>query len=230
MRKFLQFLAAGVFVFLTAAPLATIATAPPVSAATNKCETNILGIPPWYRGLTDPTKDCSIVAPDPANLSGFIWRIVLNVIQIALVIIAYISAFFIIYGGFLFLTSAGNASQVEKGRKSVFNAVIGLAISLSAVAVTNFIFEIVGAAPSTTGEVPQLTGEQILTNALNLTYFILGSLAVVMIIWSGISYITAAGDSGKIARAKNSLVFAIVGLIIVIAAFAITGFVIGRFG
>ena len=227
MKKILNFIFAGVFILLVASPIATVALPKSVAAA-GSCETSLLGIPPWYRGMTND--DCSIKNPnDLGGLSAFIWRIALNVIQIALVLIAYISAFFILYGGFLFMTGGSNPSQVEKGRKSIFNAVIGLAISLSAVAITNFVFEIVGAAPSTTGEVAQLTGEQILTNALNMVYFIAGTIAVVMIIFSGISYITSSGDSGKVTKAKNTLTYSIVGLIIVLVAFAITSFVIGRF-
>jgi hypothetical protein len=174
--------------------------------------------------------DCSIKNPnDMGGISAFIWRIVLNVIQIALVLIAYIAGFFILYGGFLYMTANGNADQVKKGTKSIFNAVIGLVISLSAIAITNFIFDLVGSAPSASGEVVQLTGEQILANALNLVYFIAGVIAVVMIIFGGISYVTSAGDAGKVTKAKNTLVYSIAGLVIVLVAFAITSFVIGRF-
>ncbi len=227
MKKFLNIVFAGVFTLMVAAPIAAVATPTPVAAAA-QCEANLLGIPPWYRGMTND--DCSIKNPNElGGLSAFIWRIVLNVIQIGLVLIAYIAGFFILYGGFLFMTGGGNPSQVEKGRKSIFNAVIGLVISLSAIAITNFIFEIVGSAPSADGEVVQLTGEQILGNALNLVYFLAGTIAVVMIIFSGLSYITSSGDSGKLTKAKGTLTYAVVGLIIVLVAFAITSFVIGRF-
>lgn len=227
MKRFLNIVFAGVFTLMVASPIAAVIAPVNVSAASN-CETSLLGIPPWYRGMTND--DCSIKNPnDMGGISAFIWRIVLNVIQIALVLIAYIAGFFILYGGFLYMTANGNADQVKKGTKSIFNAVIGLVISLSAIAITNFIFDLVGSAPSASGEVVQLTGEQILANALNLVYFIAGVIAVVMIIFGGISYVTSAGDSGKVTKAKNTLVYSIAGLVIVLVAFAITSFVIGRF-
>lgn len=227
MKKIATYLLAGIFILFTAAPLAVTAAPQNVSAGAN-CETNILGIPPWYRGLTNA--DCSITTPTNSDdLSGFIWRIVLNIIQIALVIIAYIAAFFIIYGGFLFMTGGQNPSQIEKARKSIFNAVIGLVISLASVAVTNFIFEIVGSAPSASGEIVQLTGDQLLKNGLNMVYFIAGLVAVVMIIFAGIRYTTSSGDPGAVTKAKNMLTYSIVGLIIILVAFIITSFVIGRF-
>ena len=126
------------------------------------------------------------------------------------------------------MTGGGNPAQVEKGRKSILNAVIGLAISVSAVALTNFIFGIAVSSGTTANGFPELSGEQLLQNALNMVYFIAGTIAVVMVIWGGFSYVTSTGDSGKVTKAKNTLVYAIVGLIIVLVAFAITGFVIGR--
>ena len=62
----------------------------------------------------------------------------------------------------------------------------------------------------------------------NILIWVVGIVAVIMIVWSGFKYITAAGDSGKIASAKSSLIYAIVGLIIAILAYAIVNFVMER--
>lgn len=223
MKKYLTIILGAIFIFFAAAPVMTVLSPQNVAAGPD-CETALLGIPPWYRGLT--TDDCSIKGPASSDdLSSFIWRIVLNIIQIALVLIAYIAVFFILYGGFLFITGGSNPSQTEKARKSILNAVIGLALSLSAIAITNFIFGLIGSV----GEIPEMSGEEILANGLNMAYFIAGVVTVVMIIWGGISYTISSGDSSKITKAKNTLVYAIVGLIIVLLAFTITNFVLGRF-
>ncbi len=62
-------------------------------------------------------------------------------------------------------------------------------------------------------------GSQPLNNALvgilRVLSFIAGFAAIVMIIISGLKYITAGGDSSKISSAKSTLVYAIVGLVIV---------------
>lgn len=68
-----------------------------------------------------------------------------------------------------------------------------------------------------------------LTPILNLVYTVTGLVAVVAIIIGGILYVTSDGDSGKLQRAKNSIVYSIVGLIFVILAAAITNFVLGAF-
>ncbi len=138
MKKLLQSIILGFgFIAFVAAPIAVVATPQPVAAA---CESRFLGIPPWFRGLTDA--DCSIQAPESGEggLSKFIWTIVLNIIEIALVLIGYIAVFFILFGGFQYLTGGGSATQTEKARKTILNAVIGLAIALGAVGITNLIF------------------------------------------------------------------------------------------
>jgi type IV secretory pathway VirB2 component (pilin) len=55
-----------------------------------------------------------------------------------------------------------------------------------------------------------------------------GIVAVIMIIISGIKYITSGGDSTKITSAKNTLIYAIVGLVIVVLSQFIVHFVVNR--
>jgi hypothetical protein len=134
------------FAVLIAAPVMTVVATPTTFAADASCEVKILGIPPWYRGLSskDSTGQCSIESPDGAHLSSFIWHIALNVIEIGLYIVGYIAVFFILYGGFQFLTGGSNPGQIEKARKTILNAIIGLVISISAVVIVNLIFGIIG--------------------------------------------------------------------------------------
>ncbi|OJU88128.1 hypothetical protein BGO17_04125 [Candidatus Saccharibacteria bacterium 49-20] len=82
---------------------------------------------------------------------------------------------------------------------------------------------------TTTVNIPTGTGDDLLANGLNLMYFLAGTVAVIVIIIGGIMYATSAGDAGRITKAKNLLTYSIVGLIIVLVAFVVTAFVIGRF-
>lgn len=63
---------------------------------------------------------------------------------------------------------------------------------------------------------------------VNILSVLAGTLAVIMIILAGMKYITAAGDSSKITSAKNTLVYAIIGIVIVVLAQFIVQFVIGK--
>ncbi|MEK7599542.1 MAG: pilin [Patescibacteria group bacterium] len=59
---------------------------------------------------------------------------------------------------------------------------------------------------------------------------IVGAVSVIMIIYGGFRYITSGGDSGRVGNAKNTLIYAIVGLIIVALAQVIVHFVINTAG
>jgi ABC-type Fe3+ transport system permease subunit len=64
---------------------------------------------------------------------------------------------------------------------------------------------------------------------VNVLLFVLGAIAVVMIIIGGIRYTTSNGESAQITSAKNTILYAVVGLVVAILAYAIVNFVIGAF-
>jgi hypothetical protein len=66
-------------------------------------------------------------------------QLIANVTNILFFVLGAGSVIAIIVGGIMFATSAGNADQAKKGREAVIYAVIGIVISLSALAITSFI-------------------------------------------------------------------------------------------
>ncbi len=77
--------------------------------------------------------------------------------------------------------------------------------------------------------IPTISAEQVVQNALNIMYMLMGIIAVIVIIVAGIMYSTSGGDSGRVSKAKNMILYAVIGIVVIIAAFAITNFVIGAF-
>lgn len=71
-----------------------------------------------------------------------------------------------------------------------------------------------------------LTLSGIATSAVNIFSWVVGIVAVIMIIVGGFKYITSGGSSEKIGSAKNTLIYAIIGLIIVALAQFIVHYVI----
>lgn len=70
------------------------------------------------------------------------------------------------------------------------------------------------------------TAPNLIKTIVNTLLFLVGALAVIMIIWSGITYVTSTGDSGKVTRAKNTLLYSVVGLIVAFLAYAIVNWVL----
>lgn len=69
----------------------------------------------------------------------------------------------------------------------------------------------------------------IIITVVNVLLYVVGVLSVLMIIVGGIMYAVSAGDSGTVTRAKNTLLYAIVGLAVAFFAYAIVNWVIDRF-
>ena len=61
---------------------------------------------------------------------------------------------------------------------------------------------------------------------INMIIFAVGLIAVVMVIIGGIQYSTSQGDSGKVKKAKDTIMYGIIGLVVAILAFAIVNFVL----
>jgi len=69
----------------------------------------------------------------------------------------------------------------------------------------------------------------IFTTITNVMLFVVGAISVIMIVIGGLRYVVSGGNSTNITTAKNTILYAIVGLIIAIMAYAIINFVIGSF-
>ena len=91
--------------------------------------------------------DPSGYLPGATNLPTTDLRtLVLNIINILLGILGIIFLLLVLYGGFLWMTAAGNDDQAAKGRKIIGNGIVGLIIIFVAFALTTFIFNILSEA------------------------------------------------------------------------------------
>ena len=79
----------------------------------------------------------------------------------------------------------------------------------------------------TPDENEELALQNTVKNVLEVVYLWIGIIAVVFIVIGGIKYMTSAGDTNKVQSAKNTITYSVVGLVVVLAAFAITEFFIG---
>ena len=63
---------------------------------------------------------------------------------------------------------------------------------------------------------------------INAIIGVLGVIAVLVIILGGVQYMTSAGDAGKVKKAKDTILYGVIGLIICIFAAAIVNFIIAK--
>jgi hypothetical protein len=62
---------------------------------------------------------------------------------------------------------------------------------------------------------------------INIIFLIAGILAVVFLLWSGIQYITAGGNADRVKAARQGIINAVIGIVILFAAFFIVRFAVG---
>ncbi len=70
--------------------------------------------------------------------------------------------------------------------------------------------------------------DNVFKTLVNILLFVVGALAVIVIIISGIRYTTAGGNASNVSAAKNTLLYAIVGLVVAICAWVIVNFVVEK--
>lgn len=63
----------------------------------------------------------------------------------------------------------------------------------------------------------------------NVLLFLIGAISVIMLIVGGIRYVVSGGDSTAVQNAKNTILYAIVGVVVAILAYAVVNFVISSF-
>jgi hypothetical protein len=82
-----------------------------------------------------------------------------------------------------------------------------------------------GCTPSSSGK----NLVDVITDVINIFSWIVGAVSVIMIIYGGFRYITSAGNDANVTSAKNTILYAIIGLVIVALAQVIVRFVMTQF-
>lgn len=142
-----------------------------------------------------------------------------SILSSAQKIIVTIALVFIVIGAFFILTSAGVPDMVERGKKAITMAVVGLAIGIAAPSILKELTGILGWGTTTDQTVNKaLTISQIAVNVLNFLLGIAGILSLIMLVIGGIVYLTSAGDEDRIASGKKIFTYSLIGVVIIFSA------------
>ncbi len=88
----------------------------------------------------------------------------------------------------------------------------------------------INVAPNDIG-IPQVPlDNSALANALSAVFMLLGGMAVLFMLVGAVRYITSAGDPKNIKTAKDTILYALVGLVISMSAFTVVQFTLGKLG
>lgn len=181
-----------------------------------------LGMTNWDCGVTDMKSE--------KDLTANIAKIASNILTDISVIASYLIIGYVMYGGYLYMFSSGDPGKVAAAKKTLTNAFIGLAIAMSAFVIFSSI-RIALIGNSDLSECNPTTGSgcvkasTMVTNLIHWVARISGAVAVIFVVVGGAGYITASGDPSKIQKAKTTILYALIGLVIVALTEIITAFV-----
>lgn len=80
-----------------------------------------------------------------------------------------------------------------------------------------------------TGQSGSRSLEQSINDVTNVLLFVIGAIAVIVIIYGGIKFVTSDGDASKIKGARETILYAVVGIVIALIAYAIVRWVVRAF-
>ncbi len=129
-------------------------------------------------------------------------------------LIGGILAIVILVSAIQIITSAGAPDRIKSAKERITQAAISLALLISFRVILGFFAPVVNGTIKTSS----LDGVgELITYAAQLLSYLVGALAVIMIIVGGIQYITSGGSSDRVSSAKKTILYAIVGVILALS-------------
>lgn len=200
--------------------------APASEAAACGGGTGFFGLPPWHEYLPcDGDSVSSDLALDD------LWLIAVAVLETILRLSGLLGVGFVIFGGFKYMTSQGSPEGTKSARSTIIYALVGVTVTVFAsVAVSLAMRVVTGGNIGTNNDlgIPSATTDGAIANVLKFVYALSAVVAMLYIAIGGFKYTTSTGDPQKAAGARNTIIYAIVGLIVVLCAYLITGAIISR--
>lgn len=131
-----------------------------------------------------------------------------NIITFLVGLVFALSTLAIVIGGIMYVAALGDESKATRAKQIIFFAIVGYLIVGIRTIIQGALDSILAGAPAAG---PLNTFINNIATFINAT---VSFLAVLAIIWAGLSYITSQGDEQKAARAKNMIALAAIGLIV----------------
>jgi len=132
-------------------------------------------------------------------------------------VVGVLAVVFIIVGGLRYAASGGNAAGVTQAKNTITYAILGLILAILAYAITQFVVQVIDGS----------SWDDFRDSVINTLIFAVGIISTITIVVAGIRYVTSSGDPARIKGAKDAILYAVIGLVIAIMAYAIVNFVVG---
>ena len=160
------------------------------------------------------TSSADVNIPNPLGFStveDFLTNGILVWLQGVIVTLALV---FFVIGALMYIMGGADEGNIKKGQAAMTAALIGLALGIGAPTFLQEIYTIFGVSTTTAG--PTLV--EIALNVLKFLLSIVGILTIIMLVVSGIAYMSSGGDESRAKTAKNMATYAAIGLTLALAS------------
>ena len=131
-------------------------------------------------------------------------------------IVVILALVFLVIGGLMYITSAGNDKRISAAKACITAALVGIAIVMVAPSFLKEIGSVLGWSEASSMAAPTLS--EIARKVLNFLLGIVGVIAIIMFLVGSVMYLTSAGDDKRAGTAKDIVKYAIIGLIVAFSA------------
>lgn len=205
-----------------------------ISDATSQpqCIHQFFGLTPWYQYL-NLNADCTVNLGQNGLASAAnwnqLWLIGVALLDDLLKVGGVVAVVFVLYGGFRYVTSQGNPENTKAAWGTIFNALVGLVVAVAATEIVNFIGNKLGGSETVNGLPNIVADSNTVTDVLNIFFAVLGAIAVIMIVFGGWKYVISRGEAQATAQAKDTILYALIGLAVCLFASAVVNVVLIQF-
>lgn len=148
---------------------------------------------------------------------GYLVAFIEQFITLALALIGTLAVIFLVYAGVKYISSGGSEEDAATAKRQILYAVIGIVVALGAYTIKDAVF---------TQQANLI--ENLVAPFITMALVLIGTAAVVYLIYAGYKYINSLGAEESAAAAKRQIAYALLGVIVALGAYAAIDAVIGR--
>ena len=204
----------------------------------DSCYNTFLGFHSWNAYLNMSGPNCDVKDFPVLGAHSGILLIALAILDDLFQAAGLAAVLIIMFLGVQLVTADGDPNQMAKTQEGIVNAVIGLAIVIFATVTVRFIGLQLGTGHggnlagiidlSFLPNPASATSNDFVQAAFGLAFAVLGAFALLMVVVGGFQYTASQGDPQGTAKAKNKILYALIGLVLVVVARSIVSFVVIR--
>jgi Type IV secretion system pilin len=226
-------------VFAQTAPVSQTGAKTNDAANKTQCDGTFLGLPSWHKYLPKDKTTCEIkldfynpnLKGDPAL--NKLWLIAAAVIEILMRVGGLIAIIWIIRAGFEMSMSNGDPGAVKELRQRIIYTGVGLVIIVLAQGIVGFVAGKISGTQTIRNDdvnflVPQVNVDNLVGEVIKFAFGVLGAISVLMVVVGGIKMITSQGNPGDFTKARDTVIYAIVGAVVGLSAYSIVGLIVSK--